>query len=430
MFGLDKFGGIGLHRIQRFMVAFGIDCERLSRRSMVITGTNGKGSTAHLAAAALRAHGLDVGLFTSPHMFDLQERFQLNGEQMPQGTFSRLADRVLTFNKGLPADDQLGAFQFLFLVALLWFEEAGPDAIVWEAGIGGRYDPVRMTRAAVGAVTSVELEHTEVLGGTEELIAYDKVDAVAPGGSVFLSPLVPPDLYERLETYCALAGRDLREISRTHSLEDPRNTAAGVAFTLSKTDHPPRHRQLRMIGLHQAYNAITADVLVEHWLNRVGHPYDVDRSWAGISSTQVPGRLQQVATDPDLWIDVGHTPAAVIGVIESYLEFAQPENTIVVLGVSSAKNVDGIAQPAAKAFHDVILTRAHRSGAPLDRLAAHFKAHEGIPALCEDISEAAALARQRAQAENKRVLAIGGLFLAAEFLTAWRGGDPAALEFL
>ena len=81
-----------------------------------------------------------------------------------------------------------GAFEFLFLLAVLWYQDKKPDAIVWEAGIGGRYDPVRSVCATVSALTSIELEHTDILGTTEELIAYDKVDALAPGGTVILSP--------------------------------------------------------------------------------------------------------------------------------------------------------------------------------------------------------------------------------------------------
>ena len=106
----------------------------------------------------------------------------LGDDMIPQADFERHAETVLAFNRSLPEGDKIGSFEFLFLLAILWFQQEKPDAIVWEAGIGGRYDPVRSVCASVSVLTSIELEHTELLGATEELIAYDKSDVVAPGG--------------------------------------------------------------------------------------------------------------------------------------------------------------------------------------------------------------------------------------------------------
>lgn len=430
MFGLDKFGGIGLHRIQRFLDERKIDVDRLARRSLVITGTNGKGSTAHLTGAALAAHGLRVGVFTSPHMFDIRERFLLDGQQIRRPDFDRLAAEVMAFNETLPPDDRLGAFQFLFLVALIWFEETAPDAIVWEAGIGGRYDPIRMVRAKFGAVTSVELEHTEVLGGTEELIAYDKVDAVAPGGAVLLSPLVPSYLRARLETYCDLSQRRLIAIADTRHIEKAQHDAAGAHFRLAIDKEPARNVELAMIGDYQANNAVTADMLAHVWLEDAGETYDAEASWAALGGVRVPGRLEKISSKPDVWIDVGHTPLAVDGAIKSLLNFIPAADVIVVFGVSASKEVDAISKTVAGAFSEFILTRAHRSGAEPDRFRGHFAATGANITVEPDISRAAQIARDRATATGKTILAIGGLFLAAEFQTAWNGGDPKAIDFL
>ncbi len=429
MLGLDKFGGIGLHRIQKFFDTQAIDLARLAQRSVVITGTNGKGSTAHLTAAALGAHGLKVGVFTSPHMFDLHERFQLDGAQITSDMYGRLSAIVRSFNDSLPEGDRLGAFQFLYLVAILWFEETRPDAIVWEAGIGGRYDPVRMARARFGAVTSVELEHTEVLGGTEELIAYDKVDAVAPGGVVHLSPVVPPQLHDRLQVYCSLAGRGLVDIRAAQHIRRMTNSANGAAFTLAGPEGE-RDIQLSMIGRHQALNAVTAAALARAWLDANDHRFDADAAWKALGAVQVPGRLQRISDDPSVWIDVGHTPAAVAGVIQSFSEVSAPQDTIAVFGVSASKDVEGIAKLVAQTYDDVILTQAHKSGADPQRLAPYFEQASKRYTIAADITEAAALARDRASADGKPVLALGGLFLAAEFQVAWDGGDPSQLQFL
>lgn len=208
MFGLGKFGdGIGLHRIERFLQQKRIDRASLSRKSIAITGTNGKGSTARFVTAAIGATGLKAGCFTSPHLFDVRERFTLGEAMIAREDFDRHAKTVLEFNAAQPEGDRIGAFEFLFLLAVLWYQETKPDVIVWEAGIGGRYDPVRSVCATVSALTSIELEHTELLGATEELIAYDKVDALAPGGTVILSPSIDARLAERISAYGRLSGK-------------------------------------------------------------------------------------------------------------------------------------------------------------------------------------------------------------------------------
>ena len=154
MYGLPKFGdGIGFKRLELFYEAQNVDMATLSRRSILVTGSNGKGSTARFIAGALSGAGKRVGCFTSPHLFDVRERFLIGEARIPEATFKAYAETVLAFNASLPDGDRMGGFEFLFLIAILWFEREAPDAIVWEAGIGGRYDPVRTVRANVSIST-------------------------------------------------------------------------------------------------------------------------------------------------------------------------------------------------------------------------------------------------------------------------------------
>ncbi|MDZ4762074.1 MAG: hypothetical protein SGJ21_13495 [Alphaproteobacteria bacterium] len=433
MFGLPKFGdGICLSRIADFYDALEIDTEALSRRSIVVTGTNGKGSTARFIASALEATGLRVGCFTSPHLFDVRERFLVGEEMISRADFDDYAGAVLRHNVALPDRDRMGAFEVLFLMAVLWFEREAPDAIVWEAGIGGRYDPVRTVRARVSALTSIELEHTELLGATEELIAYDKTDALAPGGTLVLSPGIPPALADRIARYASLSSK--RAIRPADRVGGARNTLDGAVFAWrdEARDIPV---QLRLIGRHQIDNAVTAAQTAACWLEN-DDPLRVDRlppdSWpvllGGLGQVRWPGRLERVASGPDLWIDVGHTPNAVDLVTAAFLDVVPRERTLIVFGVSASKDIRWIAAIVASRFDRFILTRARKSGADVSAYADIF---DGLDATIEpDIVRAAGLARARASRDGLTVLAIGGLFLAAEFQHAWSGGDPDALAFL
>lgn len=435
MFGLPKFGdGIGLHRIERFLQAHRIDRASLARRSIAVTGTNGKGSTARFMTSAIEAAGLRVGCFTSPHLFDVRERFMIGDTPISQDDFDRHLATALAFNASLPEGDRLGAFECLFLLAILWFQEQKPDAIVWEAGIGGRYDAVRCVRASVSVLTSIELEHTELLGATEELIAYDKVDALAPGGCVILGPSIPEALAHRIAAFASLSGKATLPALASRRLGPVENTHKGARFFYGFAAVPPAADQavrLRLAGAHQVDNAVTALRAAEVWLG-LKPEENAQRHLAMLAAlgrTRWPGRLEKVASAPDLWIDVGHTPRALEAVTRTFLDFQPREHALVVFGVSSSKQVAAISETVARRFDRFILTRAHKAGADIDMFESTFRKHSSDVIVAQDTGAAAALARDRAQREGLTVLALGGLFLAAEVQRAWEGRDPREIDF-
>ncbi len=438
IYGLPKFGdGIGLSRVRRFIEMCGLS--RIGARSIVVTGSNGKGSTSRFLATALGAAGKRVGLFTSPHLFDVRERFVIGGQngedRISQADFERHAATVLAYNETLPTGDRMGGFEFLFMLALLWFEEQAPDVIVWEAGIGGRYDPVRALKARLGVLTGLELEHTQLLGATEELIAYDKIDALAPGGRLLVSPSVPPGHRQRISDYCTLTDKAPRFVSDDFAVRDIDNRLDGTRFAVSGPGPQPGVAatpvHLHLIGAHQIDNALTAFAAASAWLGREpslsGAGGKLNPLLAAMERANWPGRLEHVATGPDLWVDVGHTPHALDLVTAAFLDFTPRERTLVVFGVSSSKEVAQIAEIVAKRFDHFILTRAHKAGAEIESFAGVFAGRNAT--IAPAIATAARLARQRALAEGLTVLALGGMFLAIELQHAWTGGDPAELDF-
>src|SRR4051812_10180496 len=165
--------------------AIGVDRAHLSRISVVVTGSNGKGSTAAFCAGIGRAHGLRTGLFTSPHLYRFNERIQIDGRQIGEEDLARLAAHVesaiaqVSHRRG----ESFGSFEAVFALACLYFQEQSCEFAVMEAGIGGRYDPVRLVGALVTCVASVDYEHMELLGNSLELILSDKSDACARGAS-------------------------------------------------------------------------------------------------------------------------------------------------------------------------------------------------------------------------------------------------------
>ena len=150
----------------------------------------------------------------------------------------------------------------------------------------------------------------------------------------------------------------------------------------------------------------------------------------GIGAARWPGRLERIATSPDLWIDVGHTPVALDVVTHAFADLAPRERTLVIFGVSSSKEINAIAATVASRFDHFILTRANKSGADIEAFMEAFTSRASDVAIEPNIAAAARMAHHRAAAEGMTVLALGGLFLAVEIQHAWTGGDPATLDFL
>jgi dihydrofolate synthase / folylpolyglutamate synthase len=201
LFDLPKHGdGVCLARLAELLDRLGVDRARLSRGSVVVTGSNGKGSAAAFCAAIARAFGLRTGLFTSPHLYCWNERFQVDGVSIAANDLKRLSSRIEAAIAEISRrrEQRFGSFEAMFALACLHFQENECDFAVFEAGIGGRYDPVRLVGARVTGVTSVDYEHTELLGHSLELIASDKSDACASGGTIIRSEEHTSELQSRL----------------------------------------------------------------------------------------------------------------------------------------------------------------------------------------------------------------------------------------
>ena len=156
-----------------------------THRKLFVTGTNGKGSVAFLLYDILSEVGLNCALFTSPHFFEFNERFRYSGKNVPYDTLNTAFDQIHTQIQRIEHENRetFGVFEVLFLLAIKAYKSLGADFLVFEAGIGGRYDPVRLMQSHLTALTSVDLEHREILGDSKELIAYDKLDACVSGGT-------------------------------------------------------------------------------------------------------------------------------------------------------------------------------------------------------------------------------------------------------
>jgi dihydrofolate synthase/folylpolyglutamate synthase len=437
VFDLPKYGdGVCLARMAGLLEALGIDRARLQRNSVVVTGSNGKGSTAAMCAAIGRAYGLRTGLFTSPHLFRFNERIRIDGVEIGDDALARLKllveAAVATVSKKM--DEKFGAFEALFALACLHFQESGCDFAVFEAGIGGRYDPVRVVGARETCVTSVDYEHVELLGHSLELIVSDKSDACAAGGTIVYGENCR-ELRSHLVEYNRGRGCTPLFVRDEVRIDNEVTAASGQHFDFQFGYHDFRRLELNLPGTFQFNNAAIATTLFLLWLQREQPRKAPDRIEAairgGLREACWPGRLETIRQDPLTVIDVGHTPDGIRQSLASLMSIHGRDGWILVTGASRDKRTDEIVGALAPSFDTIICTAAHHKGADAQTIAA--AARRGNPKanihVAATIADAARLSQEMARHQKRSVYVAGGLFLAVEYTTVVKGGRAEDLEF-
>ena len=392
-----KFGeGPGLERVSVVAARLGLDLAAFGADGAVIVGSNGKGSTAAMTAALLAGSG-PVGLFTSPHLLSLNERFRIDDDDISDGELETHWDRVSAAIEACGLTAKMGGFEFLFLVAADWFKTRDCSHTVWEAGIGGRLDPVALVRAKRLALTSLDLEHTALLGDTLAAIAREKLGAAPAGAQVFVAQSCAGEL-EPIETHAAQLGIRTQLVA------------------------PLAHAPLQ--GDHQRENAALALALARN-ISPIGD----DIAFARLARVRWPGRLETINDEPLIVIDVGHTPAGVRASLAGFELLRGDREGVLVCGASLDKDQHAIIGQLAPRFATIICAAARHKGAPaalIASIAAHVNPNARITT-----AESVADARRAALAcgANRAIYVAGGLFLAAEFKVAHLGRDPSLLAF-
>ncbi len=391
---------LGLERMERALAA--LDHPERALRILHVAGTNGKGSTCAMAAAALRAAAHRTGLYTSPHLVRFNERIALDGEPVDDGTLARLTGevrRACPWHDAGGEGERLTYFEFATLLALLHFAQAGADAVVLEVGLGGRFDATSVVRPLVCAVSRIGLDHTELLGETLAAIAREKAGIFKAGVPAVVAHDQPPE---------AMAA--LRSEARRR----------GAALTVAAAGYPG---PIALPGAHQQANAALAAAALR-LLDAAGLAVPEEAVARGIATARWPGRLELVN---GVLLDGAHNPdgAAALAAALSTLHPGRPVE--LVFGVLTDKDharMLATLGPVVRALHLV----APRS--PRARATASFRelAASKVERVDEHATVAEAIACARsAAADGALVCVAGSLYLVGE-ARALLAGDAAAPE--
>jgi dihydrofolate synthase/folylpolyglutamate synthase len=327
-----------------------------------IAGTKGKGSTAAMSASILCAAGKRTGLYTSPHLVSFRERIRIDGAAVPESAVTaltaQLQPHIETMRGGESGTPSF--FEAYTAMALLYFQEQEVDAAVIETGLGGRLDATNVITPKVCGITTIAMDHTQELGGTLAAIAAEKAGIIKPGVPVVCAPQGFSAMQVITEVCRRKQARLIRVGPPRQGYEVSVETSrAGTFQRLSIADWSGFYEEVTcpLLGEHQAWNAGVAAGMMAV-LAEQGFGTGERAIRAGLQQVCWPGRLQIIEGAPTVVLDGAHDVASATALNrEMHLLFPFAEVTL-VLGISSDKDIQGIAQALSSLPNRVILTAA------------------------------------------------------------------------
>lgn len=308
-----------------------------------VTGTNGKTTTARLAAAIACAHGLTTGLYTSPHLLSVTERMAVCGEPIGERAFADAYEYLLPFLTTV--DQRVGQvtyFEALTTLGLVWFADRPVDLAVVEVGMGGTWDATNLVAGDVAVLCPIGIDHPE-LGATEAAIAGEKSGIIKPGKVAVVREQVPAALAV-IEGRCAAVGATLRLEGQDWALQRAVAAVGGQSITVRGLHGTYEDVLLSLFGSFAGANAAAAIVAVEAIL---GRGLDEDALREALATATSPGRLEVVGRRPLVVLDGAHNPAAAVALAEALPATFTWERLHLVIAAFADKDTAGVVAPLA-----------------------------------------------------------------------------------
>lgn len=305
-----------------------------------VVGTKGKGSTAAMLHAILRAQGIVAALYTSPHLIDFTERFRVGDADVSWDDLAAAFREVHLATRG-GADPPLTFFEWCTAMAFVLFARRGVKVAVVEAGMGGRWDATRSAAGQLVLVTRIGLDHTEQLGRTPERIAIEKASIMAPGATVLTARQLP-DVENVIRRVVRRRGGACRPADSICSAVPHGTDVSGVCFDLLLAGGGRLYRlHIPLPGLHQAGNAALAAAGARVLAER-GTAIGEEAIRTGLATVRWPGRLEILGDGPGVLLDGAHNRDSA-EVLAAFLAEAFPgERLALVLGILADKDVQAI----------------------------------------------------------------------------------------
>jgi dihydrofolate synthase/folylpolyglutamate synthase len=423
-----------LYRFERSGMRLGLEgIERLLERggrpdrafpSVLIAGTNGKGSTAAHLASIFRAAGLKTGLYTSPHLVRFNERIRVDGREIDDAVLEALLARWWPRFE----DERPSFFEATTALCFDHFASASLDIAVVEVGLGGRLDATNVLTPRASVITTIACDHTEILGRTLRQIALEKAGIVKPGGTLVLGVRSREPRGAILEAArergarVLRVGRDARHASRSV-------TPLGTTFRL-RTPSFAGTLTTPLLGIHQGRNAALAALTADTVLREMGRPRAAigDAIARGIAVARWPARAELIDGDPPVLLDVAHNVEGATALAATVSAIFPGRKVAVVAAFSRDKAHEAILRALGRVASRFTLTefageRATSADLLLRTAPARHLTCEAVPSAPDAVAGSLAWARR----EGGAVLITGSFYLMPEALAAVGREIPRAI---
>ena len=394
---------------------------QLAARTIHIAGTKGKGSVAAMIAQVLSSSRYKTGLYTSPHLFNLRERIKVDGSLISEAEFAAAMAEVKPFIESMKQDAtfrQLTYFEALTALAFAYFQKKLVDFQVLEVGLGGRLDATNVTKLVVCIITSISLDHTQILGNSLEEIAREKAGIIKPGCWVVLSPQpeeaasVITDICREKKAKVVQVGKDVTWHKISGDLHHQSLVIKGRRNNYQVS--------IPLLGDFQLENVATAVAALEI-LASEGFAISAANIAQGLAHVKWPGRFQILQQHPVVVVDGAHNVASMNRLVSNIKAYFAHKRIFLVFGTSCDKDIAGIVNELVSLSPQVIATQAaHSRAASPSTVAAEFRKRGMKPEIKETVAQA--LSRALSLADKADIICVtGSLFVVAEALAYFSG---------
>jgi dihydrofolate synthase/folylpolyglutamate synthase len=341
-----------------------------------IAGTKGKGSTAAMTASILTAAKHKTGLFTSPHLENLRQRFQIDGKLCSELEFVQLVNQLvpvvqaMDIEANVQPDQDLKPtfFELTTVLAFLWFQQQQVDIAIIEVGLGGRLDSTNICHSIVTAITNISLDHTSLLGNTVELIAAEKAGIIKPNVPLVHGCTAGPqgEIESRAQQVGAPITRAAQNIEYSIAAQSPQGAILrDVSMIIGQMTKVWPVLEIGLPGQHQINNALVVLGIVGCLIEQ-GFEIDDQAIIEGLADTNCPGRLEYITGQPAILLDVSHNPDSITKLIEYLEQHFADQNWHLVFSCSQDKQVADMLDILIDKFKSITVTQFHNNPRAVD----------------------------------------------------------------
>lgn len=387
---------LSLDRIEKVIASIG--SPHKSFDSILVAGTNGKGSTATMMASIVSFSGQKVGLYKSPHLEELEERISINGTNIERGRFISIAKRI----EGLPTikggETSLTYFEFITLVAFIYFAEEVVDLAVLEVGLGGRLDATNVVNPLLSVITEIDIDHTDILGETIAKIAGEKGGIIRKGGTAVLASK-NREAIETITSICHEKAARLYLLGRDFDSHIVEGDSSGQLIDFRGGENIEGIK-LSLVGAHQARNggaAAQAALLLNGPKFKIGSE-DIR---GGLKDIKIAGRLEAISAKPTILLDIAHNCNGALALADSIKENFKYKEFCLILGILKDKDIRGIVSILAPLADKLFIVRPNSArAAEPDMILSEAKKYLSDIHIVEDVEDSLREARLSASEED------------------------------